>query len=397
MTADGGQRERNARGLAPLGAFYLFFFATIGFQLPWFPPYLQSIGFGSTLIGAALAAGSVSRVFLPPLWGLLADRVGRARWILAGGSLLGGACLALVGGTTSPVVVLGLLFLGGFFLVPLVPLAETLTMAALGDRRERYGRVRLWGSVGFVVTAWGFGGLVPRVGLAPVPLLAGCCLALAGLVALAAPCPGREAVTDRGAAPGERVPFPWRRFGPLLLAAALGQASHGAYYAFFTLQLEGRGVSPAVAGFLWALGVLAEVALMAVSPRLLRRLGAVTAFRLALAAGVARWLLYAVEPPLGAIVAGQLLHALTFGLLHLSSIQLVDRWSPAGRKATGQGLLSAIAYGLGIGGGLFLAGLGRDPLGDRGLYLAAAGLGLLALAVALGPGRHRDGKEPGVP
>lgn len=397
MTAKGGRGGRGSRGLVPLGAFYLFFFATIGFQLPWFPPYLQSIGFGSALIGAALAMGSISRVFLPPLWGLLADRIGRARLILAGGSLLGGACLVLVGHTTAPAAVLGLLFLGGFFLVPLVPLAETLTMAALGDRRERYGQVRLWGSLGFIVTAWGFGNLVPRVGLAPVPLLAGTCLALAGLVALAAPCPARAPASRERRLPGPGTPFPWRRFGPLLAAAALGQGSHGAYYAFFTLELEARGVSPALAGFLWALGVLAEVLLMAVSPRILRRLGAVAAFRLALVAALARWLLYAAEPPLALVAVGQILHALTFGLLHLASIQLVDRWSPPGRKATGQGLLSALAYGLGIGGGLFLAGLGRDPLGDRGLYLAAAGLVLLALAVALGLGRDRDETDAGVP
>ena len=397
MTADGGQGGRGGRGLVPLGAFYLFFFATIGFQLPWFPPYLQSIGFGSALIGAALAMGSISRVFLPPLWGLLADRIGRARLILAGGSLLGGACLALVGRTTVPAAVLGLLFLGGFFLVPLVPLAETLTMAALGNRRERYGQVRLWGSLGFIVTAWGFGGLVPRVGLAPVPFLAGACLALAGLVALAAPCPPRAAAPREPRGTESAAPFPWRRFGPLLAAAALGQGSHGAYYAFFTLELEARGVSPALAGFLWALGVLAEVLLMAASPRFFRRLGAVTAFRLALLAGLARWLLYAAEPPLALVAVGQLLHALTFGLLHLASIQLVDRWSPGGRKATGQGLLSALAYGLGIGGGLFLAGIGRDALGDTGLYLAAAGLAALALVASAGLGGNHDETKAGVP
>ncbi len=397
MAANAGNVAREDRGLAPLGAFYFFFFATIGFQLPWFPPWLQSIGFGSALIGAALAMGSISRVFLPPLWGILADRVGRARLILAGGALLGGACLLLVGRARSPLPVLGLLFLGGFFLVPLVPLAETLTMEALGGRRERYGRVRLWGSLGFIVTAWGFGALVPRVGLAPVPFLAGACLGLAGAVALAVPRPSPASGRPAGVRENGGEPFPWRHFGPLLAAAALGQGSHGAYYAFFTLELEGRGVAPGLAGFLWALGVLAEVVLMAASPRLFRRLGTVPAFRLALAAGLARWLLYAASPPLPLVAVGQVLHALSFGLLHLASIQLADRWSPPGRKATGQGMLSAIAYGLGIGGGLFLAGLGRDPLGDRGLYLLAAGLGAAALAVSAGLGRETRGGTAGVP
>jgi PPP family 3-phenylpropionic acid transporter len=106
--------------------------------------------------------------------------------------------------------------------------------------------------------------------------------------------------------------------------------------------------------------------------------------RWALGLGAARWALFALAPALPLVVAGQVLHAASFGLLHLATVSLTDRLTPPGRKALGQTLVSMWAYGLGGGAGLLLAGQLRGPLGDAGLYAAAAAACVLGLAVTAG-------------
>lgn len=366
-----------------LALFYFLNFATIGAFFPWYPPLLAERGFGPPLIGTALAIGSISRMVFTPFWGELADRFHARREIMGACTLLAAVCLAGTALATSVSGTLAWIFLYGFFVVPIFPLAEATTFSLLGERAERYGRIRLWGSIGFIVTSQGLGLLVRPLGLAIVPWVAAGLLALASIVAFA--LPGRQAATAAvptgGPADAPRPPLPWRPLLAVFVAAALGQAAHGPYYDFFTLQMGARGVTSWAIGSLWTLGVLAEIALMAAGHRVLTRIGLVPALRWSLLLGALRWGLYAATPPLGVIVAGQSLHGASFGLLHMATVSLTDRLTPPGRKAFGQTLVSMWAYGLGGGAGLLLAGQLHAFLGDAGLYAAAAaacGVGLLA-------------------
>lgn len=373
--------ERNPNLAWKLAAFYFLLFAYLGVFLPWLPPLLARRGLDAAAIGLALATVQVSRALLPPLWGLLADRLSRKRSLLAIAAFAAGACLIALSIPGPNGLIFAWLFLHGFFLVPLFPLAETLTMGALGRRPQRYGRIRLWGSVGFLVTSFGLGLVVDLQGWSPalLPWLMGLPLVLAGVLALILPeTPEAPAASPR---PAKRS-LPWRWLLPVLVAAGLGQGSHGPYYAFFTLQMEGRGVSASVIGALWAWGVVAEVVLMALSGLLIRRTSLAGVFRLALLLGGLRWALYALDPPLAVVAAGQTLHGASFALLHISTIRLVDRFTPPGRKAFGQTLVSACAYGLAIGLGTFLSGQFVSRVGFSGLYAGAAAASALALVVS---------------
>ncbi|MDQ7005690.1 MAG: MFS transporter [Acidobacteriota bacterium] len=374
-----------------LACFYFLLFAYLGVFLPWLPPLLRSRGLDAAGIGLALATVQVSRFLLPPLWGLVADRLNHPRRLLALASLLAGSSLVALAWAVHPAAIFACLALHGFFLVPLFPLAETLTMAALGDRPQGYGRIRLWGSVGFIVASFCLGMGVDLEGLSETSMvsLMGLPLALGAVVALVLPAPRapgrRSAVESAG--------LPRAALAVVIVAAGLGQGAHGPYYAFFTLQLQEAGVSGTVTGLLWGWGVAAEVAMMAVSGFLIRRIGLKGAFVLSLLAGSLRWGLYAGGPPLGWLAAGQTLHGISFGLLHVSTIRLVDRLSPPGRKALGQSLVSACSYGAAIGLGSFLAGRGQLALGYRGLFAVAAAASLLGALVALAsraPRRERD-------
>ncbi|RMF75025.1 MAG: MFS transporter, partial [Acidobacteria bacterium] len=322
-----------------LATFYFLVFAYIGVLIPWFPPLLAERGLGAAMIGVSLFAIQIPRALLPPAWGLLADRLAQPRGLLAAATVAAGAAFALVGATHRTPLVLALLFAHGLLVVPVFPLAEVFAFRVLGADRERYGRVRAWGSLGFIVTSLGTAPLVDRLGLSVVPWLAGGLLVAAGLLALAFPG-GRFAARARrlGAAEALRLV---RRLAPLLAVAALGQASHGAYYAFFTIQLVARGWSNTAVGLLWAWAVVCEIGLMSASPLILRRVALSRALALALAAGGVRWLVTALDPAPVALVAAQALHAGSFALLHVATVQLVDRLSPPPAKAFGQSLASA--------------------------------------------------------
>jgi PPP family 3-phenylpropionic acid transporter len=374
-----------------LSSFYFLLFAYIGVLLPWFPPLLEQRGFSASLIGLALLTIQVPRALLPPLWGLAADRLGRPRRILALSSITAGVAFAAIGVGSGVPVVLALLLAHGFFVVPVFPLAETLTFAQLGGRGGSYGRVRLWGSIGFIVASLAMGRFVGAAGLEIVPWVTGGLLAAAGLIALTLR-PGPELAKPAPARAGgarAAASFPWRRFLPLLICATLGQASHGPYYTFFTIQLERAGVAALVIGALWAWAVIAEVGLMSGSAPVLSRLGLAGALRWSLGLAALRWALTALGPSVPLLFVVQTLHAGSFALLHIATVQLADHLSPDGRKAFGQSLVSAFAYGIGIGGGNFLAGLLAPSLGFQGLYVAATAVGLAGLLVGVGVSARR--------
>jgi len=369
-----------------LCAFYFLVFCGAGVFMPWFPPFLAERGFSPARLGLALGLSSVCRAFVPPLWGWLVDRFNVRRATIVIGTALSGLALLATARPASPDVLFALLLVYGILVSPVMPLTESITLGALGKRGNAYGRIRLWGSIGFVVTALGLGLIVRRVGLAAAPWLAGGAFIAAAGAAVGFPA----AETSRRRPPSRRrLAALARRLAPVLVVAALGQAAHGPYYTFFTLDLTRRGVAPWLVGSLWAWAVIVEIGLLAASPGVLTRLGLVGALRWSLALGAARWLLYVGEPALGLLVIGQALHAASFALLHIASVQLIHQLSPADNKSLGQSVLSACAYGVGGGGGVFLAGQFFTLLGLPTLYLAAGAFCLAGLLLSL-----RIGERP---
>ncbi len=375
-------RTDDVTALPLLAGLYFLTFASLGAYLPWLPPLLADRGFSPALIGVTLAIPSFCRAIFPPAWGWLADRRDARREIVVLGTAVGGAALCLLAVVRPVPATLALIAVFGFVNVPVGPLSEVLTFQALGGRKERYGRIRLWGSLGFIATSLGVGLVVRRAGEAAAPLAAGLPLLLAAWVASRIPVGAARAPAGAGASGARPARLRTRQLAPLLVAAALGSAAHGPYYAFFTLDLERRGVAPGWIGTLWAWAVVVEILLMAAAPRVLSRLGLVGALRWGLGLGALRWALYAAAPPVAVLAAGQALHAATFALVHMASVQLVDRLTPASRKAFGQSLLSAAVYGAGGGLGMFLAGNLRGAFSPGQLYLGAAACCLAGLATS---------------
>jgi PPP family 3-phenylpropionic acid transporter len=207
---------------------YFLLYVGLGTYVPWMPPFLESRGMSAAAIGMALASVQLARAVLPPAWGFLADRLHLRRGLFIASTLAAAASLlslTLPGGASSLTARLALY---GAVVVPAMPLLETLTLAGLKGERQRYGPVRLWGSIGFIVSAWGVGSLVPAVGVALVPWACALPLLLGAGWAVAA-------LPRAPAAPLHQSPrlseLPWAELMPMVAAAAMTQMSHGPYYA----------------------------------------------------------------------------------------------------------------------------------------------------------------------
>jgi PPP family 3-phenylpropionic acid transporter len=378
----GGQARR-------LGLFYAASFLVVGIQLPFWPVWLAGRGLDAQAIALVFAAAIWAKVIATPVLGALADRLGRRRAVMI--ALAAVACAAYAG--LWPVAGFGLLtalnLAAGAAQSALMPLGDSITLAAVREAGLDYGRIRVWGSVSFVVASVGSGAVLAQI---PAGESGGNEVLLLVLVASAllfAACIGIPA----GARPAGSTRPRWsalgrlaadRRFWLFVVSASALQASHQLYYGFGTLYWREVGFSDTVIGVLWAEGVVAEIVLFWCSAPLVRRFGPLGLMALGGAAGVVRWSLMGALPGLAAAAALQLLHALTFGASHLGAMHWMARRVPPSAAASAQSLYAALSAGLGSGLVMLAAGALYSAYGG-GAYpfmalLSAAGLcGVLCL------------------
>ncbi|WP_408904129.1 MFS transporter [Pseudoroseomonas cervicalis] len=333
-------------------------------------------------ISLALALGSAVRLLAGPVAGRRADAMPDPRRLLAVAAFCG--ALAALGYGLAPGLAALLLVQAAFSAAsaPLIPLSDTLSLAAARQGRFDYGLVRAGGSMAFMAAAALAGLLVGRVGVEVVPLLLA--LAMLAVVAASLALP-REAPPPRrpeGFAAGFLATL--RRPGllRLLLLSGLIQASHAAYYGFAAIHWGAAGHSAMTIGLLWAEGVVGEIALFLLGRRLLGRLGPGGLALLAAGAGLLRWLVLASTTWLPALVATQWLHAFSFGAQHLAAMHLLLALVPAAQAGTAQTLHAALGVGL-LTGVMTLASGPLYAAFGGGVFLAMALLCALALPLAL--------------
>ena len=328
-----------------LAGFYFFYFAYLGAFAPFFSLYLESVGLTPFDIGVLMALPQVTRIIAPHLWSWLADRNNARVAVVRFTGLAGTAVFLAVFAGASFALLFVVIFAMTFFWSAALPLMEATTLTHLGDETARYGRVRVWGSVGFIAAVIGIGHLLDRVALAAVPVMVLAMmvgmLACAWLVPEAAP--GRQ---------GDEPPFGRVLLRPevigLIVGGAFMSAAHGPYYTFFSIHLVAQGYSKGATGWLWALGVGCEIAIFMWMPRLYRaftlRQILIASFSLAVVRFLAiGWLSHSLI----ALLAAQALHAATFGAFHAASIGYVHKLFRGNLQARGQAIYGSIAFGVG--------------------------------------------------
>lgn len=364
-----------------LSTFYLFFFASLGALLPYWALYLDSLGFGAAAIGELMAFIMATKIIAPNVWGWIADHTGRRMAIVRIASFLAAAAFAGVFFGSS-YGWLALVMMGfSFFWNASLPQFEATTLNHLGDRSHHYSRIRLWGSIGFIVTVAGLGPLLDRYGvtlLPPVLLALFTGIWLASLVV-----PERDAPPFAGS--HERLTHVLRRpeVISLLVVCFLMQASHGPYYTFYSIYLQEHGYSRGAIGQLWALGVIAEVGVFLVMHRLLPRFGLRGLLLSGLALASLRWILIgAFVESLPVLMMAQLLHAASFGIYHATAIQLIHRYFVGRHQGRGQALYSSLSFGAGGAVGALYSGYLWDSGGPMVTFALAAAISGIALLIA---------------
>jgi len=361
-----------------LSGYYFFYFAFIGAFSPYFGLYLQSLSFSAWDIGLLMSQMQLMRLFGPYLWGALADRLARRVPIirLAGViSLIGFSAFFFVRSFEAFLLAMALL---AFFWSAALPLVETVTFDHLRQDPARYSRIRLWGSIGFIVAVMGTGALLDRLPLPSLLWVISAILAGILLYAFLVPEGPLHAHVAEHPPVGEILRQP--RVRALFASCFAMSAAHGALYVFYSIYLADHGYSKSLVGGLWSLGVLAEIGLFFYMSRLMRRFGLRRILLASFAAAVLRFLMigWGVES-LTVIVLAQLLHGLTFGAYHAASITAVNGWFPGRSQARGQALYSSLSFG---GGGLLgglLSGWMWDGVGAPLTYTLSSIFALLGL------------------
>ncbi|ACL72329.1 major facilitator superfamily MFS_1 [Thioalkalivibrio sulfidiphilus HL-EbGr7] len=364
-----------------LSGFYFFYFASIGAFVPYWGLYLRDQGFNPAQIGELMAIIMATKIIAPNVWGWLADTTGRRTWVIRVAALLALVCFSgvtLYSGYWWMAVMMALF---SFFWNAALPQFEALTMNRLGSRTNRYARIRLWGSIGFIASVALLGPLFERVEVSVLPWIVLVLLAamwLTTLVVSDGP-PGVQARSTSSLLATLRRP----EVLALILACFLMQASHGPYYAFFTIYLEDNGYSRTMAGQLWALGVLAEVGVFLMMHRWLPRFGAWPLLMVAIGVTAVRWWLLASLPQLlPVMLLTQVMHAASYGLYHAAAISLIHEFFPGRLQGRGQALYSSLSFGLGGALGSLASGYVWDGIGPHWVYIMASGLAALGFMVA---------------
>jgi PPP family 3-phenylpropionic acid transporter len=374
------------RGLAArLSLFYGTAFLTVGLMMPFWPIWLQSRGLSAEEIGLVLAAGMWAKVAANPVAGWLADRLGQRKRIIVVLALAAAglyACFLLADGFW---VILAIAGLYGLAMSPVMPLGDNLTLLTAARYHLDYGRIRLWGSITFIAATY-FGGTL-LLGTDPDWILWSILAALAAAVTSTLLLPDMRPEDKAAPGHGTRLAalFRGRTFPLFLVCVGCLQVSHAVLYGFGTLHWRQAGLGGSVIGTLWAIGVVAEICVFAVSGRIVAWLGPVRLLLLAGLAGSVRWVVTAETTDVWVLLASQALHGLTFGAAHLGAMHFMTRTVPLSISATAQVLYAALPLGVGMGLVMPLAGLAYQRLGGDAFYLMAAlSAGGALLAVGLG-------------
>ena len=370
-----------------LSGFYFFYFAFFGAMAPFWGLYLKSLAFNAFQIGLLMSLLQVTRIFAPNIWGWAADRSGKRVAIVQLAVALSLASYIGVFFGTSFAWLFVVMSLMSFFWSASLPLVEATTLSHLGEKTSKYGRIRLWGSVGFIVAVVGLGYLFDFVSIRWLPwAVLGI---MAGLLLFSRQIPEAQVLPHHT----DKLPI-WHiirrpEVSAFISAGFLMAAAHGTYYTFYSIYLVDHGYAKSSVGLLWSLGVVCEIGVFLWMPRLLRSVTLRQVLLASFAFAVLRFLMIGWGVAwVSVIVAAQVMHAATFGAYHAAAVEVVHRFFKGRHQAKGQALYNGLSFGAGgtLGGlysGMTWETLGPDVTFTLASLCALGAFGLVAWKLRL--------------
>ncbi len=368
---------------ARVAALFACHFFGFGLFLPFFPLVLEFRGVSAAEIGFILGTGTLARIAASPLLSNIADRTHQRRFSILIYSIIG-ACFISLFYLPGGLILAGTAMIGYMVIkAPILPLSDAYALDTARNTGADYARMRLWGSVGFVLANLAGGALATQSSAWLIVTLTVAASLATGFVVLSLPRQKKDPGHDDENAQAVTSPFKKVWFWPVLALLGLFQATHAAFYGFGTLYWRSIDVPDLAIGVLWAVGVVAEIVLFTIAGKLSLRFDPPVFLLAAGVAAIVRWGLFPFAESVLFMGALQVLHGLTFGAAHLGAVAILSKVVPARWSGTGQGLLTAsigiqTAIGLAVSGALFQI----NPHMPFYLMAAAALAGCFALVFA---------------
>lgn len=367
-----------------IAGFYFFYYAFVGMFAPYWSLYLKSLQFSAIEIGILMSMQPIMRMIAPTIWGWLADHTGKRLQVVQLAAAMSALFYLGVFFTTTFWGLLSVLVLMNFFWSASMPLVEATTLTYLGKHTARYGRIRSWGSVGFIVSVVGLGYAFDYVAISWL-LWAGLVCEL-GILIFSRQMPKTEILPHHT----DNQPIRQLVFQPKIItlfgACFLMAVAHGAYYTFYSIYLVEHGYAKSAVGGLWALGVICEIAVFFMMPQLVQRFGFRHILLFSFLAAVARFLLiaWAVDYLLLLLLA-QIMHAATFGAFHAASVGMVHDAFQGRHQSKGQALFGSFTYGAGGMIGSLISGPLWQNFGASVLFTVSATAAMLGFLMLRKP------------
>lgn len=368
-----------------LGGFYFFYYAIVGTFMPFWSLYLEDQGFNYQEIGILSSIAIITRFFAPFIWGWIADKSGK-RMLLVRIATWMEACiwfmLFITPNSFQSVALLMLIF--SFFQNAILAQFEGVTLFWLGDQREQlYGKVRKWGSVGFIVAVFGIGALLEIIPISMLPVLLLCIAFLAFIWSFS--------IKEPSAAPSSQKQL--EPLWPVLkrpvvacffLIELILLFSHAPFYSFYSNYLSQAGFSTSIIGLLWSVGVIAEIIMFAYATFFLSRWSWRTLVMACLLLTGLRWIIVGMlHDSFIAQFFAQTIHAFSFGLFHVIAMRVIFQNFSLGQQGRGQAIYSTM-WGMGVALGSILAGYYWDIFSGQTVFIWAGLSTLLGLLLVFG-------------
>jgi PPP family 3-phenylpropionic acid transporter len=373
-----------------LSRFYFSYYFFVGAFVPYWGLYLQSEHFSATDIGILMSLFQISRIFAPNFWGWLADHTGkRAQWIKLTSflGLCGFMAVFWAHGFFWLFFVMAALSL---FTSSTLPLAESLTLAHLATTNGHYSRIRMWGSLGFIVASVVLGFVIDASGIKSV--LWFLLLVQMTLFALSYTLPDPKLVEHENDHFSIWQVIKHPNVIALLIGCSLMVTAHGVLYNFYSIYLSQHGYSKGTIGLLWAVGVVCEIGIFMLMPKIMNHYSLKTILIISLALAVLRFSLIGVAiDHLWLLILAQSLHAATFGSFHAASVEVITQFFKGRHQAKGQAIYNSVAYGIGGTIGGISGGYALQYLGGQQTFTLAAIfplIGLIVIGVGLKLSHH---------
>ncbi|HYN53906.1 MAG TPA: MFS transporter [Methylotenera sp.] len=375
-----------------LSRFYFIYYFFVGAFVPYWGLYLQSEQFSPADIGILMSLFQISRIFAPNFWGWLADHTGkRAQWIrlTAFLGLCGFSAVFWAHGFFWLFFVMAAL---SIFTSSTLPLAESLTLAHLATTNGHYSRIRMWGSLGFIVAAVILGFMIDAAGIHSLLWFLLLVQMTLFVLSYTLPDPKIEAHEHDHFSIWQVIKQP--NVIALLVGCSLMVTAHGVLYNFYSIYLSEHGYSKGMIGLLWAVGVICEIGIFMLMPKILARFSLKTVLLISLALAVIRFSLIGIAVDnIWWLIVAQSLHAATFGSFHAASVEVITKFFNGRHQAKGQAIYNSVAYGIGGTIGGVAGGFALQYFGGQKTFMLAAifplvGLLVIGLGLKLSQSHH---------